>query len=285
MSLYRGMDAPELEFQYELRSKEPDFDALVARWMKRCADFRDASDVALDLSYGDAEREVLDLFRGSAGGPLLVYIHGGYWQRGDKAMYSFVAEPFMQAGVNVALLNYTLTPACRLGDIAPEIRRAISWLWHNADEFKFDRDRLSVMGHSAGGHLTAMMMATDWPAYDAAMPKELIYSGLPISGIFELEPLVHTSINDGPQMDVDEARRESPLFMEPTTDAPQLVLAGGAETPEFKRQSDAYRDKFATDNRRMSRYDVPNENHFGELERLAEPDSEVFTRSIALVNR
>ena len=283
MSMYRGMDAVELEFQYELRSKEPDFDAVVARWLERCTALREASDVALDLAYGSAERETLDLFRGSDGGPVLVYIHGGYWQRGDKGMYSFVAEPFMAAGVNVAVINYTLTPACRIGNIAPQVRRAIGWLWHNAADLKIDREHLTVMGHSAGGHLTAMMMATDWTAFDCAMPTDLIRAGLPISGIFELEPLVHTSINDGPQMDVAEARRESPLFMEPVTDAPQLVIAGGNETPEFKRQSDAYCERFRTGARIMERYDVPNENHFGELERLAESDSEVFRRSIRLV--
>lgn len=283
MALYRGMDAAELEFQYELRSKEPDFDALAARWLARSAAVREASDVRIDLAYGPAERETLDLFRGAEGGPGLVYIHGGYWQRGDKGMYGFVAEPFAAAGVNVAVVNYTLTPACRIGDIAPQVRRAIGWLWRNAGDLGIDRGRLSVMGHSAGGHLTAMAMATDWPSLDPAMPKDAIRAGLPISGIFELEPLVHTSINEGPRMDVEEARRESPLFMEPATDAPQLVIAGGAETPEFKRQSDAYRERFRTATRAMERYDVPGENHFGELERLAEADSEVFRRAVALV--
>ena len=283
MSLYRGMDADELEFQYELRSKEAYFDSLAAEWIKRCQDFRDANEVAVDLAYGDGEREKLDLFRGADGGPVLVYIHGGYWQRGDKSMYSFVAEPFMAAGVNVAVINYTLTPACRLGDIAPQVQRAIGWLWHHADELRIDRDAISVMGHSAGGHLTAMMMAADWPAFDAAMPVDTVKAGMPISGIFELEPLVHTSINDGPQMDVPEAIRESPLFMEPATDAPQLVIAGGDETPEFKRQSDAYVEKFGTATRRMERHNVPHSNHFRELERLAESDSEVFVKSLALI--
>ena len=283
MALYRGMDADELEFQYELRSKEPDFDALAARWLARSAAVREASDVRTDLAYGPAERETLDLFRGAQGGPALVYIHGGYWQRGDKGMYGFVAKPFAAAGVNVAVVNYTLTPACRIGDIAPQVRRAIGWLWRNAGDLGIDRGRLSVMGHSAGGHLTAMAMATDWPSLDPAMPRDAIRAGLPISGIFELEPLVHTSINEGPRMDVEEARRESPLFMEPATDAPQLVIAGGDETPEFKRQSDAYRERFRTEARSVERYDVPGENHFGELERLAEADSEVFRRAVALV--
>ncbi len=285
MDLFRGMNAQQLEYQYELRSKEADFDAVVARWLKRSAALRDSRDVAIDLAYGSGDRDRLDLFRAAAGGPLLVYIHGGYWQRGDKDMYSFVAESFLDAGINVAMINYTLTPACRVGDIAPQVRRCMAWLWHNSVDLGFDRERLSVMGHSAGGHLTAMMMATDWPAFDPALPDDFIRSALPISGIFELEPLVHTSINAGPRMDVAEARRESPLFMEICGNASHLVIAGGAETPEFARQSDAYCDRFRTERRTMERYDVPGENHFGELERLAESTSEVFSRSLKLVDR
>lgn len=284
MALYRGMNAEQLEAQYNLRARRPDFDAVVARWMERCRAFREASDVALDLSYGQGAREKLDLFRGRPGGPLLVYIHGGYWQRGDKAMYSFVAEPFMAAGVNVAVLNYDLTPSVRLGQIAPQIRKAVAWLWYNAAELKIDREAISVMGHSAGGHLTAMMMATDWSALDPALPLGLVKAGVPISGIFELEPLIHTSINAGPQMDLEEARRESPLFLAPVTDAPQLVVDGGAETQEFHRQSDLYCESFRTERRRMERYMVPDADHFDELERLAEPDSVFFRRSLALID-
>ena len=163
------------------------------------------------------------------------------------------------------------------------MRRAVAWLWHNAERLEVDRRRLSVSGHSAGGHLTAMMMATGWPAQDDALPRDLVRYGIPISGLFELEPLVYTSINEGPRMDVEEARRESPLFMEPATDAPQLVIAGAAETDEFRRQSDAYCARFRAAGRSMERYDVPDSNHFAELERLAEPDSEVFRRVMALL--
>ena len=283
MALYRGMDAAELEAQYNLRARRPDFDAVVARWMERCRAYRETSDVALDLAYGPGGREKLDLFRGRPGGPLLVYIHGGYWQRGDKTMYSFIAEPFQAAGVSVAVLNYDLTPSVRLGAIAPQIRRAVAWLWHNAADLQVDREAITVMGHSAGGHLTAMMMATDWSALDPTLPLSLVKAGVPISGIFELEPLIHTSINAGPQMDLKEARRESPLFLPPVTDAPQLVVDGGAETDEFHRQSDLYCETFRTERRRMERYMVPGADHFDELERLAEADSVFFRRSLALV--
>jgi arylformamidase len=281
------MNAETLEAKYNLRALRGDgFDDLVQRWLERSAANRDASGARADLAYGSGEREKLDWFSGGdADGPAIVYIHGGYWQRGDKAMYGFVSEGFIKHGVSVAVMNYNLTPSVRMGQIPPQIRQCIAWLWHNADDLGFSRERLFVMGHSAGGHLTAMMMATDWPAYDAALPFDLIRGAVPISGLFELEPLVHTSINEGPQMTVAEAIEESPLFIPPLTNAPQLVVTGEAETSELRRQSDAYMEQFATPQRPMERYEVPGMDHFDELERLAEDDSVFFEKSMRLISR
>ncbi|MFT5398433.1 MAG: arylformamidase [Planctomycetota bacterium] len=287
MDLYKGMDAQTLEAEYNLVARRgPDFSALVERWLQRGESHRATSKARVDLAYGDGEREKLDLFSGgNSQGPLLVYIHGGYWQRGDKSMYSFVSEALMQHGVSVAVLNYNLTPSVRIGEIAPQIRKAIAWCWHNADDLGFARDKMFVMGHSAGGHLTAIMMATDWPAFDEALPADLVKAGIPISGVFELEPLVHTSLNEGPQMDIAEARRESPCFIPPITDAPQLVVVGGAETAEFLRQSDDYASQYSSAVRKIERYDVPAADHFDELERLAEDDSIFFKKSLQLIEQ
>lgn len=285
MSLYKGMDAETLESQYNLLARlGPDYPALVERFMTRSAAQREASRARVDLAYGDGERDKLDFFSGGdANGPMLVYIHGGYWQRGDKSMYSFVTEGFVEHGVSMAVLNYTLTPSVRIGEIPPQIRRAVAWCWHHAADLGFSREKMFVMGHSAGGHLTAMMMATDWPAFEAALPADLVRAGIPISGLFELEPLVHTSINEGPRMDVEEARAESPAFIPPVTNAPQLVVVGDDETEEFHRQSDDYCAKFATAERPMERYDVPGADHMGELDHLADDGSVFFAKSMQLI--
>ena len=285
MILYKGMDAQTLEAEYNLRARRgDDFDAVVERWLSRSALHREQSGARVDLSYGEGEREKLDYFySGDENGPLLFYIHGGYWQRGDKAMYSFVTESFIKHGVSVVVMNYNLTPSVRMAEIPPQIRNCIVWCWHHADELKFSRDKIFVSGHSAGGHLTALMMATDWPQLDTHLPLDIMRGGIPISGLFELEPLVHTSLNEGPQMDVPEAIELSPCFIPPLTDAPQLVVVGGGETAEFLRQSDDYANQYRTENRIMERYDVPNDDHFDELERLAEDDSVFFEKCMQMI--
>lgn len=294
MSLYKGMDAEALEAEYNLIKRREadasleDFPLVVERWIKRSANHREVSGARIDIAYGTGEREKLDYFYSGDGssedkGPLLIYIHGGYWQRGDKSMYSFVTEAFIKHGISVAVINYNLTPSVRMGQIPPQIRKALAWCFHNADDLKFDREQIHVTGHSAGGHLAAMMMATDWPLFNNRLPVDLVKTGIPISGVFELEPIVHTSLNEGPQMDIEEALAESPTFIPIATNAPQLVVYGGGESAAFHRQSKDYADKFRTEDRQMELYEVPVEDHFGELERLAEDDSEFFEKTHKLI--
>ena len=287
MILYKGMDAETLEAEYNLVARRgPDFPDLVNRWMARNEIHKQQSGARIDLAYGEGDREKLDFFSGgNPHGPVIIYIHGGYWQRGDKNMYSFVTEAFIKHGVSVSVLNYNLTPSVRMGQIPPQIRKAVAWNWHHADDLGFSREKVYVMGHSAGGHLTAMMMATHWPEFDSALPADLVKGGIPISGVFELEPIVHTSLNTGPQMDIEEEVRESPTFIPPVTNAPQLVVAGGGETSEFLRQSDDYANKFRSPERAMERYNVPEMDHFDELERLAEEDSVFFEKSMKLIRQ
>jgi arylformamidase len=284
-TLYKGMDAALLESEYNLRARRgSDFEDLVERWLERSATQRNSSGAKVDLAYGAGVREKLDWFSGSEpDGPALIFIHGGYWQRGDKSMYSFVTESFVEHGVSVAVINYNLTPSVRMPQIPPQIQKAVSWVWQNAPDLGFARDKLFISGHSAGGHLTARMMATDWPSVDASLPADLVRGGIPISGLYELEPLVHTSINEGPQMDIAEARAESPCNIPPVTNAPQLVAVGGGETAEFLRQSDDYSNQYRTDERIMERFDVRKDDHFDELETLARADSLFFEKCMQLI--
>ena len=166
---------PELESQYNNMARRPDAPELLAGLAERSAAFRARADAALDCAYGDHAREMLDVFRcGSAQAPLLVYLHGGYWQRGDKSMYSYLAEPFNAAGVDVAIIGYPLCPEVSLTGITYSIRTALAWLWKNADRLGIDAGRINLAGHSAGGHLAAMALATHWPELDPGLPPDLL---------------------------------------------------------------------------------------------------------------
>jgi len=150
-----------------------------------------------------------------------------------------------------------------------------------------DRDRITVMGHSAGGHITQMMMGTAWPGYDDALPDALIKAGIPISPLSLLEPVRRTQgLNAGIRMDVAEAEAQSPMLNHPPrTDAPQLVVVGGAETDEFHRQARMYVEAFSTDTRTINLYIVPEVDHFDELNVLADPNSAFFSQTMKMLGR
>ncbi|MCA8250730.1 alpha/beta hydrolase [Burkholderia multivorans] len=270
--------SPDLEAQYNLRALRPDFEAgMLQDWLARSDRFRRSCGGSLDLAYGDGERDRLDYFPAAAAdAPLLVFFHGGYWQRGDKSVYSFVAEPFVAAGISVALVNYTLCPAVRVDDIVAQARRALAWLWRHADALGCARTRWIVSGHSAGGHLAARMMATQWPAVGADLPQRLLDGAILISALFDLEPLCETSINDGLRMDRGEARAASALAHPPASDAPQLIAVGGAETAAFHEQAHAYETAFGAARCPMPGYTVEGCDHFDVVQAFADPHHAFF---------
>ena len=284
---HEGHDPDWFDTQYNLRAGRPDYEeTVIPGWLADSQAARDTLDCALDIRYGDGEKQRLDVFRcGDAAAPTLVWIHGGYWQRGDKSVYSFLATPFVQRGVNVVVVGYDLCPSVTMTQISEELREAMAYIWTENEALGINRDRLTVMGHSAGGHLTQMMMATDWPARDAALPGDMIKAGIPVSPLSYLEPVRLTrALNANLGMDAGEADRESPMTNHPpVTDAPQLVVVGGAETDEFHRQTQMYVDKFCTVTRPVDMYVVPGVDHFDELNVLANPDSPFFAKTCAML--
>ena len=159
----------------------------------------------LDQRYGEAPGETLDLFPARKGdGSCMMFIHGGYWRSRDKQDFSFLAPAWVDAGVSLAVVNYDLCPAVTVEEIVRQMLRASRWLWLHAEDYGMDEDRLYVCGHSAGGHLTAMMMAAVWPAFDARLPKDLFKGGLAISGIYDLRPMVQVDWLNG-DLRLDEA--------------------------------------------------------------------------------
>ena len=277
-AIYREYDAEALYAQYNNRAMvAPDIrEAHKVEQARRTEAFVAATQRAeLDLAYGPNPRERLDLFLPEAapasGAPLLAYIHGGYWQWNDKEPFAFLAEQLLPAGAAFANIEYTLCPAVSLGELTDQVRRAIAFLWREAGRFGYDRDRIVVCGHSAGGHLTAMMMATDWPKFATDLPPNVVAAGLPISGIYDLEAIRLTPLNNLVGLDKAEARAQSPAFAVPPTKAPMVVVAGGAESVEFVRQADDFASAWRAHGVEAEVVVPDGLDHFTVLDTLAEP--------------
>ena len=270
---------PILEKGYNVRLLVDDFDGLISRWSDRSEKFRQNVDSSLNCQYGDGEKDKLDIFRcGEANAPLFIFVHGGYWQRGDKSVYSFVAESFINSGIDVALIGYQLCPDASMTNIVEKIQEAIIWIWRNAENYSISKNRINVSGHSAGGHITGMILATDWQKISSDLPTDLVKTGIPISGLYQLEPLRKTTIADALGLDDVESMALSPHFFEPITTAPILVTLGGAETPEFHWQTDQFVEKWKLHDISLDYHAEPDVDHFGVVERLASKDSQIFKK-------
>jgi arylformamidase len=230
----------------------------------------------LDLRYGDAPGETIDLFPARKGdGSCMMFIHGGYWRSLDKKDFSFLAPTFVGAGISLAVVNYDLCPRVSIEEIVRQMLRASRWLWLHAEEYGMDQDRLYVGGHSAGGHLTAMLMCAQWPAFDRELPKDLWKGGLAISGIYDLRPLVDVDwLNVDLRLDEAAALRVSPAFLPTATRAPVMTCVGGDESSEFLRQNamlgERWKSAFAGD------IPMPGTNHFSVVDGLTDPASRLF---------
>jgi arylformamidase len=246
------MDRAALDAAYNNGAAVADSARIVADWEARSAKLRAAHPEGLDLRYGSDERNRIDYFAARRDAPVLAFIHGGYWQMRSKELFGFVAEGPLAWGINVALIGYTLAPQKRLDGIVAEIRAALDWLHESIPMLGGNNAQLLLSGWSAGGHLTAMAM--DHPA---------VKGGLAISGIFELEPMRLSYINEKLRLDEDEARRNSPG----PTHKPLFIAYGADELPELCRQSEEYSRKL----KNTHLLPVPRRNHFTVLEELASP--------------
>ena len=200
------MTAVDYEAEYNLRARVPEHPEFFARWARDAEDYRaemlKRGRAELGLCYGDTPRQTIDLFLPDTGddAPLALFIHGGYWRSLDPSLFSHMARGLNGRGVAVAVMGYDLCPNVTIADIIEQARRACVFLWQ-----RFGR-KLLVYGHSAGGHLTAAMVATDWHALYPKAPADLAPVGYAISGVFDLTPLVGVSMNQDLQLDAEEAR-------------------------------------------------------------------------------
>lgn len=271
-AVWRGMSRPELDAAYDNTKAVRQSSAFLADWASRSLKLRASQPELIDLAYGRRDRNRIDIFRsGAENAPLFVFIHGGYWQRNSKEVFSCMAEGLLPHGIDVACLGYTLAPVVRLGEIVEEIYESLRWLRRAGPTFGIAHSRLIVSGWSAGGHLAAMAMA-----------MAEVDAGLAISGIFDLEPIQLGALNEKLRLRPGDVPLLSPLSTLPQA-AGQLVVAyGAAELPELQRQSRAYAKAWSSKGLSGALLPVASANHFSILEHLRKPDGALALAAVGL---
>ena len=224
------------------------------------------------LSYGPSPDEVLDFYQASAQpAPVVVFVHGGGWMSGFGKDHAFPVEMVLAAGMHFITLDFSTVKDAggHVGVLVDQVRRAIIWLGQNAADLNIDADSLYIIGHSSGAHLSAMTLSTRWTDYGVA--KCPIRGGMIISGIYDLEPLRHTSRSKNVRIDDDVVRDFSPVHQIPLLTAPVLLAVGSGESPEFLRQTLAYAAALRDAGRDVEVLNGETYNHFDILETLGNP--------------
>lgn len=275
----------DYEVEYNNRARVPEYAEIFARWQRDAAAYRDRmkaeENAELGLAYGTSARQKVDLFFPDATGhtPLALFVHGGYWRSLDASSFSHVSAGLNSRGVAVAVAGYDLCPDVTIGQIINQIRTACLFLWRRFGQ------RLMVYGHSAGGHLAACMVATDWKKLDPKAPIDLVPAGYSISGLFDLTPLIKTAMNADLRLDDTEVARISPMYWPVTRGRVFDAVVGGQESSEFLRQSHIITDNWRQRGIETRYEEVPGANHFTVVDPLSDPNSAMTARCAELAAR
>ena len=274
------------EREYNARAAVPDHAVHMRAWTEESRKVRSGSPCYLDIPYGAQPKQTLDFFPARRGGdaPLMVFIHGGYWRAMDKADFSFLAPAFTRAGIALAVINYRLMPAVPLEELIRDNVAAITWLYQNAGHYGANPHRISVSGHSAGGHLAALMLACQWPRWHGALPRNLVRGALAISGLYDLEPFIVTPfLRDDLKLNAARALAMSPACLPHATPAPLITAVGAEESSEFHRQASVlaqhWPDLF------VRHLNLPGKNHFGVCTALGDSSGALFAAARELTER
>jgi arylformamidase len=275
----------DYEAEYNNRARVPEHPQIFARWAREAEDYRAEAmkerRAELGLRYGSTMRQVIDLFspKPEAVFPLALFIHGGYWRSLEPSLFSQVARGANTHGIAVAVVGYDLCPQVTIPEIIEQIRHACLFLW-----LRIGRPMM-VFGHSAGGHLAAAMLATDWQALYPKAPAALVPAAYSISGLFDLTPLLQVSMNSDLRLNESDARSASPLFWAPPRGRPFDSVVGGLESAEFVRQSRVIAEAWEKGGVRTRYEEVAGTNHFTVLDALRDPQSPMVQRLAELARQ
>ncbi len=277
MNVYKNYNQEQLNDQYNTRLQVPDYAGYFDRWEKLSRQTAEQNTVLKNIPFGAHPDERLDIFPSKIQqSKTLVFIHGGYWHLLDKKMFRFLAADFLEYNITTVLINYPLAPRASIDDIVASCRKALRWLHDNVIRFSGDPAELYLMGHSAGGHLASMLLVEEEAKFVRAM--------ISLSGLFRLEPLMLSYLNDSIGMDHETAVKNSPVFLNPASDCPLLLVTGTDESYEFKSQSEELYHSWKSKCSDIEVLKVPQKNHYSILDTVIEKDSDLRSAIFRLMN-
>ena len=265
-------DAQWLDRMYNNRELVPEYILHLARWAEASGDAREAHAFETDVAYGSGPMETLDVFPSDRpGAPVVVFIHGGYWRSLDKSDHSFLAPAFKNQGACVVIPNYALCPAVTVPQITLQLVRALAWTWRHIRQYGGDPNRITVIGHSAGGHLAAMLLNCLWPLHAPDLPSDLVKGALSISGLYDLTPIMHTPfLKDSLRLTPEQVHLASPALLPAPQQGVLYTVVGGDESAEFIRQNQLIQQIWGRHRVPVCEI-LPGKNHFSVLEEVSAP--------------
>jgi arylformamidase len=272
--VWMDMDQKELDDAYDQAVYAPNRDVVIKRCVRNSELARQRLGQPKRFTYGPTKFEGLDVFAAKTpNAPIMIWVHGGSWRVGTASQYHYVAEPFLDAGANVVVVDFA-----NVGDVggsllamADQIRRSVAWVYKNAKEFGGDPERIYVSGQSSGGHWIGVLMTTDWPAY--GVPMNTIKGGVSGSGMYDLVPVRLSKRSEFVKFTDETVEKLSAIRNLDKLVAPIALVYGSLETPEFQRQSRDFHTLVKGQGKRVTLDLMEGYNHFEVMESIGNPYS------------